>query len=140
MNSRFNYEPVKKRDSSEDDVFYKWEYKKRIKVLSTNKDGSVGDYVEENFWDKEKCSWSDFINSYDTRSIQEQVMDHLTKGTPLTTAHTLPSADYTQLEKGAEIKREMTEKGITIEMLVQALKEANVVQSVKEEVKSEVKE
>ena len=109
MNTRFNYKPIPKRDSSNDDVFYKYSYVKRIKVLSTQKDGSVDKFVEEFYWKKEKCKWSDFIKSYDIGSVSEQVINHITKGTPLVTAHTLPSGDYTQLEKGAAIKKEMTE-------------------------------
>lgn len=124
MSSRFNDEPVKKRDSSHDDEMIKYEYKQRMKVLSTNKDGSVDKYVEEGYWQEEKSSWSDFINSYDLGSVQEQVMSHIEKGTPLITAHTLPPADYTKLEKGAEIKREMSEKGISIDQLVDAITSA----------------
>lgn len=135
MNTRFNYVKPESRDSSQDDVFYKWTLEKKIRVLNTQKDGSVDNYVEEFIWKKEKCSWADFIKSYDIGSIQEQVMNHLTKGTPLVTAHTLPAGDYTQLEKGAQIKREMAEKGITIDMIVQAIQEAA---KPKEEVKEEV--
>ena len=124
MSSRFKDEPVKKRDSSHDDEMIKYEYKKRMRVLSTNQDGSVDKYVEECYWEEEKSSWSDFINSYDLGSVQEQVMSHIEKGTPLVTAHTLPPADYTKLEKGAEIKREMSEKGITIDQLLDAITSA----------------
>lgn len=120
MNTRFNYIAPTPRDSSNDDIFYKWSLKKKIRVLSTQKDGSVEDYIEEDFWDKEKCSWKEFIESFNIGSVQDQVMNHLTKGTPLITAHTLPAGDYTQLEKGAEIKREMAAKGITLDMLVEA--------------------
>lgn len=125
MNSRFNYEPVKPRDKSQDDIFIKYSYEKKIRVLSTQKDGSVDKYVEEPYWKEEKCSWSDFIKSYDLGSVSEQVINHITKGTPLVTAHTLPAGDYTKLEKGAEIKREMASKGITMEMLIEAYEEAN---------------
>lgn len=124
MISRFNYEENKKRDSSKDDEFSKFSYEKRMKVLSTNKDGSVDKYVEENYWKEEKGSWKEFMKSYDLGSPSEQVKDHIKKGTPLVTAHTLPYGDYTTLEKGAEIKREMSEKGITLEMVVDAVKEA----------------
>lgn len=122
MNTRFNYVKPEPRDNSQDDVFYKWTLEKKIRVLNTQKDGSVDNYVEEEIWKKEKCLWSEFIKSYDFGSVQEQVIDHLTKGTPLVTAHTLPSGDYTRLQKGAEIKKEMVEKGITLEMLIDALK------------------
>lgn len=125
MITRFNYVKVNPRDSSTDDIFFKFSYVKRIKVLSTNKDGSVDKYVEQSFWKKEKCSWKDFIASYDLGSVSEQVINHISKGTPLVTAHTLPAGDYTQIEKGAQIKREMAEKGVTLEMLTQAFIEAN---------------
>lgn len=125
MNTRFNYVKPEPRDSSQDDVFYKWIVDKKIRVLSTQKDGSVDSYVEELFWKKEKCSWADFIKSYDLGSVQEQVMNHIETGAPLVTANTLPAGDYTKLEKGAQIKREMAQNGITLEMLVQALQEAN---------------
>ena len=121
MNSRFNYKPIKKRDSSKDDEFSKFDYVKKMRVISTQKDGSVDKYEEEGFFKEEKSSWSEFINSYNLGSVSEQVLDHISKGTPLVTAHTLPSADYTQLEKGARIKREMAEKGITFDSLVESL-------------------
>ena len=124
MNSRYNYKLPKPRDSSKDDEFSTFTLEKRIKVLSTNKDGSVDKYTEETFWKEEKSSWGEYIKSFDLGSVQEQVMNHLTKGTPLVTAHVLPPADYTKLEKGAEIKREMAEKGITIDQIVNAVKEA----------------
>lgn len=124
MNSRYNYKLPKPRDSSNDDEFSTFTLEKRIKVLSTNKDGSVDKYVEESFWKEEKSSWGEYIKSFDLGSVQEQVINHLTKGTPLVTAHVLPPADYTKLEKGAEIKREMAEKGITIDQIVSAVKEA----------------
>lgn len=136
MITRFNYVLPEPRDASQDDVFYKWSLEKKIRVLNTQKDGSVDNYVEEEFWKKEKCSWRDFIESYNLGSVQEQVMNHLTKGTPLVTAHTLPAGDYTKLEKGAEINREMKEKGITIEMLVEAFNKANGI-SAAEEVKED---
>ncbi len=140
MISRFNYTPVASRDSSNDDVFYKYELKEKIKVLSTNKDGSVKDYVKEQVWTKTKSSWKEFIASYDLGSVSKQVKDHLTKGTPLLTAHTLPAGDYTQLQKGAEIKKEMSEKGITLEMLIEAFNKANNSSvEVKPEVKAEFK-
>lgn len=123
MITRFKYVPVKPRDTSSDDIFYKYSYEKKIKVLTKNDDGSVKDYVEEHFWKKEKNSWKEFIDSYDIGSVEEQVINHLTKGTPLVTAHTLPAGDYRNLEKGAEIKREMAQKGITLEMLVNAINE-----------------
>lgn len=144
MITRFNYQPVPKRDSSKDDVFYKCSYEKKIRVLSTQKDGSVDKYTEEHFWKKEKCSWQDFIKSYNLGSVCQQVMDHLTKGTPLVTAHTLPAGDYTQIEKGAEIKREMAEKGLTLDMIVNAVNEKlqaeKQVKQEKKDEKVEVKE
>ncbi len=137
MITRFNYVLPKLRDSSHDDERFIWKLVKTIRVLSTNKDGSVDKYVEDDVWVKEKDSWSEFIKSYDLGSVSEQVINHITKGTPLVTAHTLPAGDYTKLEKGAEIKREMAQKGITLEMLVQALNEAG---KPEKEVVSEKKE
>lgn len=124
MITRFNYVKPQTRDSSHDDEFKTYEYKTRIKVLSTHKDGSVDKYIEESYFEEESSSWSDYINSFNLGSVSEQVMNHLSKGTPLVTAHVLPSADYTKLEKGAEIKREMTEKGISFDMIVKAVQEA----------------
>ena len=123
MITRFNYKPPKQRDSSHDDEFSTFSYEKKIIPLSKNEDGSIDKYTEECFWKEEKSSWSEYIRSFDIGSVQEQVMSHLTKGTPLVTAHTLPAADYTQLEKGAKIKRELDEKGITLEMIVSAVAE-----------------
>lgn len=122
MISRFNYKPPKKRDSSKDDEYITYTYVKRIKPLSFNDDGSVDKYVEETYWKEEKNSRDEFVKSFDIGSVSEQVMNHLTKGTPLVTAHTLPPADYTKLEKGAQIKRELAEKGISLEMIYDALK------------------
>ena len=125
MISRFNYKPLKKRDSSHDDEFSKFSYEKELEVISYKEDKrTIDKYREKTFWKKEKNSWSEFIKSYDLGSVQDQVMNHLTKGTPLVTAHVLPPADYTKLEKGAEIKREMIEKGISLEMVVSAIKDA----------------
>lgn len=124
MNTRFNYQPPKSRDNSRDDEFSNFEYKKKMRVISTQKDGSVDKYEEISEFVEEKSSWSEFVESYNLGSVQEQVMDHITKGTPLVTAHTLPAGDYTQLEKGAEIKREMAEKGITLDMITEAVSKA----------------
>jgi hypothetical protein len=135
MNSRINYKLPKSRDSSKDDIFIKYTYEKRIKVLSTNKDGSVDKYVEENFWKEESSSWSDYMKSFDLGTPHEQVMSHLQKGTPLVTAHVLPDADFTKLQKGAEIRKEMAEKGISLEMIISALQDAVVEKQVKEESK-----
>ena len=125
MISRFNYKPIKKRNSSNDDEFDSFTYEKEIEVISYKEDKKTVDkYREKSFWKKRKNSWSEFIKSFDLGSVQEQVMNHLTKGTPLVTAHVLPPADYTKLEKGAQIKREMIEKGVSLEMVVAAVKEA----------------
>lgn len=121
MNTRVNYKLPKQRDNSHDDEFSKYDYKSKMRVLSTQKDGSVDKYEETSEFVEEKSSWSEFIGSYNLGSIQEQVMDHITKGTPLVTAHTLPAGDYTKLEKGAEIKREMQEKGITVDMIIEGV-------------------
>ena len=44
MNSRFNYKPPRKRDSSHDDEFKIFKYEEKIEVISTAKDGSVEKY------------------------------------------------------------------------------------------------
>lgn len=124
MITRFDYKPPKKRDSSNDDEFITYSYEKKLIPLSKNEDGSIDKYEEQTFWKEEKSSWSEYIKSFDLGSVSKQVLDHIEKGTPLITAHTLPAGDYTQLEKGASIKREMAEKGITLEMLVEAFKSA----------------
>lgn len=95
-----------------------------IEPISFNEDKTIKEYKEITKWKCKNSKWSDFIKSFDIGSIQEQVMNHLTKGTPLITAHTLPAGDYTQasLLKGAEIVREMNSKGITLEMIEEALK------------------
>ena len=94
----------------------------KIQPLSFNEDKSVKEYTEEDIWIVHKSKWSDYIKSFDIGSPSEQVIDHLTKGTPLITAHTLPYGDYTNLNKGAEIVAEMRKKGITLEMIESALK------------------
>ncbi len=124
MNTRFNYVKPETRDSSKDDEFSEFSYETKIVPISKNEDGSIDKYEEKTFWKEKKSSWKEFIDSYSIGSVQEQVMDHIKKGTPLITAHTLPAADYTQLEKGAQIKREMSEKGITIDMIVQAVNDS----------------
>ena len=124
MISRFNYQPVKVRDSSHDDIFLTYKLVRQIKVLSTNKDCTVDKYIEKSIWKEEKSTWSDFIKSYDLGTVSDQVINHLTKGTPLVTAHTLPAGDYTSIGKGAEIKHEMSEKGITLDMVIQAVKDS----------------
>ena len=94
----------------------------KIHPLSFNDDKSVKEYTEEDIWITKKSKWSDYIKSFDIGSPSEQVIEHLTKGTPLITAHTLPYGDYTNLNKGAEIVAEMRKKGITLEMIENALK------------------
>lgn len=128
MNSRFHYEEPKMRDNKNDDTFIKYSYEKKIVPISSNKDGSIDKYVEETFFKEEKCSMYEYMKSFSLGSVQEQVMNHLTKGTPLITAHVLPDADYTKLSKGAEIRHEMAEKGLTFDAIVQAVKEAIVKQ------------
>lgn len=123
MVTRFNYKPVEKRDSSKDDCFSLWKYQKKIHVLSKNEDGSVDKYTEESFWKEEKSSWSDYMKSFRIGSVQEQVMNHIKKGTPLITAHTLPNMDYTKLQLGAEVKKELEEKGLTVDMIAQSIYE-----------------
>lgn len=94
-----------------------------IEPISFNEDKTVKEYKEISKYVVKKSKWTDFIKSYDLGSPSEQVISHLTKGTPLITAHTLPAGDYTpqSLLKGAEIVREMKAKGVTLEMIEQAL-------------------
>lgn len=124
MITRFNYKPPKKRDSSHDDEFSKYRYEEKIVVISTQKDGSVDKYVKKTVWVEDKNSWKEFMKSFDLGTVSDQMLSHLSKGTPLVTTHVLPPADYTKIGKGAEIKREMAEKGVSLEMVVQAVKEA----------------
>lgn len=93
----------------------------KIHPISFNDDKSVKEYTEEDLWITKKSKWSDYIQSFDIGSPSEQIIEHLTKGTPLITAHTLPYGDYTNLNKGAEIVAEMRKKGITLEMIENAL-------------------
>ena len=126
MITRWNYQAPPKRDSSQDDIFYTYKLVKKIKPITTNKDGSVKDYTEEEYWEKEKNSWKEYSDSFSLGSVHEQVLNHLQKGTPLITAHTLPDGDYTQLEKGAKIRKELAEKGLTLDMIMEAFKTASV--------------
>lgn len=108
-----------------------------IEPISYNEDKTVKEYKEISKYVVKKSKWADFIKSYDLGSPSEQVLNHLSKGTPLITAHTLPPGDYTpqSLLKGAEIVREMKAKGVTLEMIEQALalpKEEEVVTKKKE--------
>lgn len=122
MTTRYNYKWVAPEKKSEP-IKIDYELVKRIKPISFNEDKSVKEYVEEEIYVEKKTKWADFIKSFNIGSISEQVMNHLTKGTPLITGHTLPAGDYTpsSLLKGAEIKREMESKGITLEMIYEAL-------------------
>ena len=65
MITRFNYVPIKKRDSSHDDDMITYELVKKIKPISTNKDGSIKDYVEQQKWVSKKAKWSEYIASFD---------------------------------------------------------------------------
>ena len=58
-------------------------------------------------------------------------MNHLTRGTPLITAHTLPEGDYRSqsLLKGAEISNFLNSNGITLEMLEQYIKNGGKVEA-----------
>lgn len=140
MNSRFNYLFIKKRDRSKDDEFSSFKLIKKINVLSTAKDGSVEKYIETSAWKEEKSSWKDFIKSYDLGSVSDQVINHLTRGTPLITAHVLPSGDYSSIGLGAEVVKEMQSKGITLDMIVQAINESVQVKAQETKVVKEVKE
>lgn len=115
-----------------------YELVKIIEPVSFNEDKTIKEYKERYIYKVTKTKWSDFIKSFDLGTISEQVMNHLTKGTPLVTAHTLPAGDYTSssLEKGAAIKKEMAEKGITLDMIIEAVKTANKESKVESEVAS----
>lgn len=96
-----------------------------IEPISFNDDKkTIKEYKEIQKYVVRKTKWKDFIKSFDLGSPSEQVLNHIYKGTPLVTAHTLPAGDYRSetLLKSAEIVREMNSKGITLEMLEEALK------------------
>lgn len=105
-------------------VKHDYELIKKIIPISFNEDKSVKEYKEEESWVDHKSKWCDYIKSFDIGSPSEQILEHLMKGTPLITAHSLPHGDYTSesLLKGAEIVREMKSKGVTLEMIESALK------------------
>lgn len=122
MLTRYNYKWTKPEKIS-CPVKEEWKLVKRIEPISFNEDKTIKEYREIEEYVCSKSKWSDFIESFNLGSVSEQVINHLTKGTPLVTAHTLPDGDYTSdaLLKGAAIKREMAAKGITLEMLIDAL-------------------
>lgn len=122
MISRYSYkwvEPIKRCTPIKID----YELCTKIVPVSFNDDKSVKEYVEKEFYIERKSKWSDYIKSFDIGSPSEQVLNHLTKGTPLVTTHTLPHADFTQLSKGAEALKFLRDKGITLDMLDRALRE-----------------
>lgn len=123
MITRFNRKWVKPVKVSEP-IKYEYELVTIIEPISFNEDKTIKEYKEVSKYVCKKSKWKDFIKSFDLGSPSEQVMNHLTKGTPLVTAHTLPYGDYRSdnLLKGAEIIREMTSKGITLEMIEASLK------------------
>lgn len=123
MTTRYNYKWKKPLEKSSP-IKEEYELITQIEPISYNEDKTIKEYKEKTIYVVKKSLWSDFIKSYDIGSISEQIMNHLTKGTPLITAHTLPSGDYTpeSLLKGAEIVREMQSKGITLDMIEEALK------------------
>lgn len=122
MITRYNYK-WKKPERISCPIRYEYELITIIEPISFNDDKSIKEYKEIQKYNVRKSYWKDFIKSFDIGSISEQVMNHLTKGTPLITAHTLPDGDYTSesLIKGAEIVREMRAKGITLGMIEEAL-------------------
>lgn len=126
MTTRYNWKwsaPVKKSEPIKEE----WELVTIIEPISFNEDKTIKEYKEVQKYVCHKTKWHDFIKSFDIGSPSEQVMNHLEKGTPLITAHTLPDGDYTKenLLKGAAIKREMESQGITLDMIVEAVKRAN---------------
>lgn len=120
MISRYSYKWVEPFKCSTP-IKIDYELVKKIVPISFNADKSVKEYIEEEKFVERKSKWSDYIASFDIGSPSEQVLNHLTKGTPLVTTHTLPHADYTQLSKGAEALRFLRERGITLDMLNSAL-------------------
>lgn len=126
MITRYNYE-WKKPERVSSPIKEDYELIKIIEPISFNDDKTIKEYKENDSYKLKKSKWCDFIKSFDLGSVSDQVFNHLKKGTPLVTAHTLPSGDYTSesLLKGAEIKREMSSKGITLEMIYDALTKAN---------------
>lgn len=125
MITRYNYKWQKPVIISEP-IKEDYELVRIIEPVSFNEDKSIKEYKERFEYVVKQTKWADFIKSFDIGSISEQVMNHLTKGTPLVTGHTLPHGDYTPeaIEKGAKLKRELESKGITFDMLVSAYKEA----------------
>lgn len=115
---------------------YKEEYEliTLIEPISYNEDKTVKEYKEISKYVVKKSLWEDYIKSFDIGSIQEQVMNHISKGTPLITAHTLPAGDYTpeSLLKGAEIVRQMNAQGVTLEMIESALKSQSNEEAIEE--------
>ena len=106
-------------------VKIEYEYITLIEPISFNEDKTIKEYKEVGKYVEHKSLWKDYIKSFDLGSISDQVINHITKGTPLVTAHTLPAGDYTKdsVLKGAEIVREMRAKGITLDMIESALKQ-----------------
>lgn len=100
-------------------IKYEYELVTILEPISFNEDKTIKEYKEVSKYVVKKTKWKDFIKSFDLGSPSEQFLNHLSKGTPLVTAHTLPYGDYTKdnLLKGAEIVREFAKKGITIDML-----------------------
>lgn len=126
MITRYNYKwKMPEKVSSP----YRIEYElvTTIEPISFNDDKSIKEYKEISKYVEKKSLWEDYIKSFDLGSISEQVLDHITKGTPLVTAHTLPPGDYTKesLLKGAEIIREMRLKGLTLDDIENAMKLSN---------------
>lgn len=126
MNTRYNYK-WKKPEKVSSPIKEDYELIKIIEPISFNEDKTIKEYKEIDSYKCHKSKWHDFIQSFNLGTVSEQVLNHLKKGTPLVTAHTLPAGDYTPdaLLKGAEIKREMSSKGITLEMIYDALTKAN---------------
>lgn len=113
----------------------------QIEPISFNEDKkTVKEYKEIEFYNVKKSKWKDYIKSFDVGSPSEQIMNHLTKGTPLITAHTLPYGDYTpeSMQKGQQISAILKEKGISLEQLEEYLNSSK--KSVEEVAKDSVNE
>jgi len=132
MITRYNYKWSAPEEKSSP-VKLDYELVTLIEPISFNEDKTVKEYREVSKYVIKKSLWADFIKSYDLGTVSDQVMNHITKGTPLVTSSTLPPGDYTpsSLLKGAEIIREMRSKGITLEMLEEALTASKKVVEVK---------
>lgn len=118
MKARYSFKWSKPEEISTP-VKVEYEYITQIEPISYNEDKTLKEFKEKTLFVEKKSLWKDYIKSFDLGSISDQVINHITRGTPLVTSHTLPPGDYTNehLLKSAEVVREMQSKGITLDML-----------------------